>query len=232
MNSTSVTFIAEIGLNHNGNFGLFFELIKQASLAGADFAKFQLGLRSGEGEMNQLGAHELELIDKCCHFHDIQPLFSIFTYDAWELAQRFDYDAYKIASRTVVDDKQLAEDILNAGKRTFVSLGMTDEIAPFGYKDNLEYLWCKSEYPALPWSLTDMPKDFLEMKLSGCSDHSIGIDVSLMAITRGAKVIEKHFTLDKSDTTIRDHALSSTPSEFKQMVQIGRAIRRNLDLGI
>ena len=53
-----------------------------------------------------------------------------------------------------------------------------------------------------------------------------------MAITRGASVIEKHFTLDKSDTTIRDHALSSTPSEFKNLVRLGRLIKKNLNLGV
>ena len=53
-----------------------------------------------------------------------------------------------------------------------------------------------------------------------------------MAISRGAKVIEKHLTLDKSDTTIRDHALSATPDEFLQMVKIGTQIRNNLDIGI
>ena len=53
MNEKNITFIAEIGLNHNGNFGLFFELIKQASFAGADFAKFQLGWRDKEDEINR-----------------------------------------------------------------------------------------------------------------------------------------------------------------------------------
>ena len=38
--------------------------------------------------------------------------------------------------------------------------------------------------------------------------------VSLNSNNRGAKVIEKHFTLDKSDTTIRDHALSLTPQNL------------------
>jgi len=228
----SLTFIAEIGLNHNGNFGLFYELIKQASLSGADYAKFQLGWRSGEGEINQLNQPELELIKKCCQYHGIKPLFSIFTQEAWLLAQKFDFDAYKIASRTLVDDKRLAEEIVNASKLTFVSLGMTDENAPLGLRDNVVYLWCKSEYPALPWSLTKMPKDFSKANLSGYSDHSVGIEVPLMAVMRGATVIEKHFTLDKSDTTIRDHALSATPSEFRQLVEIGRAMKSNLDIGV
>ena len=38
----SIIFIAEIGMNHNGNFGLLHELIKQASLSGANIAKFQI----------------------------------------------------------------------------------------------------------------------------------------------------------------------------------------------
>ena len=48
----------------------------------------------------------------------------------------------------------------------------------------------------------------------GYSDHCLGISNCLLAISRGAKIIEKHFTLDKSDTTIRDHTLSATPDEF------------------
>ena len=57
----------------------------------------------------------------------------------------------------------------------------------------------------------------------GYSDHSIGIETPILAI-RGAKIIEKHFTLDKSSTIIRDHSLSATPEEFRQMVNIGRYI--------
>ena len=49
---------------------------------------------------------------------------------------------------------------------------------------------------------------------------------SLLAIERGAKIIEKHFTLDKSDTTIRDHALSLLPHEFKSLVDIGKGIQK------
>jgi len=158
--SKKLTFIAEIGLNHNGNFGLFFELIKQASIAGADFAKFQLGWRDKKDEINNLGNDEIELIKKCCDFHGIKPLFSIFTNKAYELVKKHNFNAYKIASRTVVDNKKLVKEILDEKKRTFISLGMTDEKAPFGSYDNIEYLWCKSEYPALPWVLKDIPKDF------------------------------------------------------------------------
>ena len=232
MKSQKLIFIAEIGLNHNGNFGLFFELIKQAALAGADYAKFQLGWRGGDGEINQLGDQELELIVKCCEYHNIKPLFSVFTQDAWSVAQKFNFDSYKIASRTVIDNKPLVQEIIDAGKLTFISLGMTAEVSPFGVRENVSYLWCKSEYPAYPWNLTKIPKSFFETNVDGYSDHSVGIEVPLMAIMRGATIIEKHFTLDKSDTTIRDHALSASPLEFRHLVELGHAIKRNIDIGV
>jgi len=51
-------FIAECGLNHNGNLDLLFEMIKQAKWAGATDAKFQLGWRAKPGEMNHIDSSE------------------------------------------------------------------------------------------------------------------------------------------------------------------------------
>ena len=145
-------------------------------------------------------------------------MFSIITEDALELAKKFEFNYFKIASRTVIDKPNLAKEIIGLGKKTFVSLGMWEKSEkPFGFKDNIEYLWCKSNYPLLPWEIKDFPKTFNRSDFVGYSDHSVGIDIPIMAITRGAKVIEKHFTLDKSDTTIRDHALSATPSNSRTL---------------
>jgi len=66
----------------------------------------------------------------------------------------------------------------------------------------------------------------------GYSDHSVGIEIALTAIARGAGIVEKHFTLDKSDTTIRDHSLSATPDEFRLMVNLGRNIHKNNLIGV
>ena len=229
----NVIFIAEIGLNHNGNFGLIFELIKQAAWSGADIAKFQLGWRANKNEMNCLSEDDIKHIFRCCENFSIEPMFSIFTEDALNLAKKFPFNYFKIASRTVVDDIKLSQRIINQDKETFISLGMWDsEGLPFEPAENIKYLWCKSNYPAYPWDLTNLPKDFDDSPYYGLSDHSVGIDIPLMAISRGAKVIEKHLTLDKSDVTIRDHALSATPDEFLQMVKIGTQIRINLDTGV
>jgi len=158
---------------------------------------------------------------------------SLITRDAFELARPRDFRRYKVASRTVKDDIELVRDIIAEGKETIVSLGMWEgDGLPVEASDQIKFLWCKSHYPAAPWDLTEMPKDFTATPYAGYSDHSLGIEVPLMAIARGAKIIEKHFTLDKSDTTIRDHALSATPDEFAEMVRLGRAMERYLSQGV
>ena len=68
-----------------------------------------------------------------------------------------------------------------------------------------------------------MPKNF--DKYFGYSDHVIGLEGCFLAISRGANLIEKHFTLDKTSKVIRDHALSATPDEFKILVDQGRKIK-------
>ena len=103
---------------------------------------------------------------------------------------------------------------------------------PFQKKKNIKYLWCKSTYPNSIDDLKNLPKKFNSKTYDGFSDHAIGIEASLIAISRGASIIEKHFTLDKSNTTIRDHALSSTPNEFLQLVNLGTEISRKINNGI
>lgn len=232
MMRSEVTFIAEIGMNHNGNFGLFFELIKQASLSGADFVKFQLGWRSKPGEINRLESHDVENILKCCDHFDTTPLFSVFDEASFELAEKYEMQTYKIASRTVVENPSLVETIIKTNKRVFISLGMTDNLTPFGISETIDYLWCQPLYPVHPWEAKPFPEGFGKNNLIGFSDHSVGIELALISITKGATVIEKHFTLDKSDVTIRDHALSLSPDEFRQLVTIGREIKKYCDLGL
>jgi sialic acid synthase SpsE len=60
----------------------------------------------------------------------------------------------------------------------------------------------------------------------------VGIEICLIAISIGANIIEKHFTLDKSNTTIRDHTLSATPDEFRNLANIGRDLEKKISAGI
>ena len=90
-----------------------------------------------------------------------------------------------------------------------------------------------SKYPTDNLDLSGkFPKKFSHRGIAGYSDHSIGIEMPLLAISRGALIIEKHFTLDKSDTTIRDHALSATPDEFFTMTSLGRDINKKINMNI
>ena len=96
-------------------------------------------------------------------------------------------------------------------------------------------LKCTSAYPAPTEELNlktikDIAKKFKVHV--GFSDHSIGNIAALTAVALGAKIIEKHFTLDKSSTIIRDHSLSATPEEFRQMVNIGRDIFKKINMGV
>lgn len=226
-------FIAECGLNHNGNLDLTYELIRQASWAGADIVKFQLGWRSEKNEMNHMNSARVESIINFCSYMEVKPLFSIFNEDAYSLIKEFDIDTIKIASRTILDHKDMVNKMIDDGKKLIISLGMWDKPElPITPCEQVEYLWCKSKYPCLPIDLLDLPKNFKGSCYSGYSDHTIGIETPLIAISRGSQIIEKHFTLDKSDTTIRDHVLSATPEEFTTLVRIGKEIHKQIDLGV
>lgn len=227
-------FIAEIGLNYNGNFDLIYEMIKKAKYSGATICKFQLGWRDGPGEINQLDEKKIKQIIIWCESFKIESMFSIISEKAYSLIKKFNVNKIKIASRSLKYDFNLVKKIVNENKKKniYMSLGMWNKTnLPFK-NSNISYLWCVSKYPAYNIDLKKFPKNFIKSKLKGYSDHTIGIDACLIAISRGAKVIEKHFTLDKSNTTIRDHSLSATPDEFRQMVELGTEIEKKVNFGI
>ncbi len=229
----NITFIAEIGMNHNGNFDLCFELIKQAKLSGANIVKFQLGWRDKPGEINCINSKIIKQLISWANYFQIEIMFSIISDQAYNIIKPFKLKRYKIASRTVVDNLPLVKKILKENKDTIISLGMwKKKNLPIPKNRKISYLWCLSKYPCEPKDLKKLPKKFNNSVFDGYSDHSIGIETCLIAISRGAKIIEKHFTLDKSNTTIRDHALSATPEEFKQLVNLGSDISKKIDIGV
>ena len=228
-------FIAEIGMNYNGNLSLSYELIKQAKYSGASIVKFQLGWRDKPGEINQLDEKKIKQLYDWAKYFEIPLMFSIISNEAFELIKKFNPDKIKIASRTIKENPELAKKIIDLEIETYASLGMIEDknILPFEKRKNLNFLWCISKYPTDNKDLANyFPKEFKSNHIIGYSDHSIGIEMCLLAISRGATVIEKHFTLDKSDTTIRDHTLSATPNEFLQMTRIGKDIYNKLKLNI
>jgi N-acetylneuraminate synthase/N,N'-diacetyllegionaminate synthase len=93
-------------------------------------------------------------------------------------------------------------------------------------KDRITILHCNTEYPT-PMKDVNLKAmnsigEILGVQV-GYSDHTLGIEVPIAAVALGAKVIEKHFTLDKSMPG-PDHIASLDPSELKNMIQAIRNI--------
>lgn len=135
---------------------------------------------------------------------------------------------YKVASADLID-LPLHEYIASTKKHSLIAIGMAtyDEIddAVEIYKKNkcsFTLLHCVSNYPCQESSLNLSVLSELSEKYNcevGYSDHSSYPYASFLAIGLGAKVIEKHFTLDKN-LPGPDHKASSTPIEFKEMVDL------------
>jgi sialic acid synthase SpsE len=101
-------------------------------------------------------------------------------------------------------------------------------------KRNIIILHCNTEYPT-PFSDVNLSAmktiaDRFGVEI-GYSDHTRGIEVPIAAVALGAKVIEKHFTLDKNMEG-PDHKASLEPSELKQMVQSIRNIEEAIGSGL
>jgi sialic acid synthase SpsE len=126
---------------------------------------------------------------------------------------------HKIASRSIFDQK-LISTMEKTKKPIIASLGAWKK--PFHPKiKNAQFLYCVSEYPAY---ITKLP----EFKFyDGFSDHTIGCYWAREAIKKGAKIIEKHFTLDK---TLPGHNQkgSAEPYEFKDLVVYARQHERGI----
>ncbi len=225
-------FIAEIGLNHNGDFNSCYKLIKKAKIAGADIVKFQLGWRDKPGEINHINFEKLKKLHDWANEINIEIMFSVFHKEALDLLLKFKPKKIKIASRTVADDLNFVRNVVSLKLKTFISLGMWQGKDLPIKSENISYLYCVSKYPALDDDLTNFPKNFSQNYHAGYSDHTIGIDACLLAISRGANIIEKHFTLDKKNKTIRDHLLSAEPDEFATLVDVGSKLSKKIKKNI
>ncbi len=101
-------------------------------------------------------------------------------------------------------------------------------------KKNLNVLHCHSDYPSKPENLNlksiILLKKELDMNI-GYSDHSLGIEAPVIAVAYGAKIIEKHLTLNKNYSG-PDHKASIEPKEFKRMVKAIRVTEKMLGSNI
>lgn len=214
--------------------GVIREMIRQASLNGADVAKFQLYdgmalLGSDRWNYLQLTEAQTEQIKAWCDQDDVEFMASVFDRERLHWCEKLGVRRHKIASRTVTGDPALCEAILATGKETIVSLGSwAGPGKPFGDSPQIRYLYCKAKYPAFLEDLTDFPASFETAGLAGYSDHTLGTEVALLAIARGAGLIEKHFTLDKTrgSPTEKGHVGSMLPAELNDLRRVGERLAR------
>jgi pseudaminic acid synthase len=135
--------------------------------------------------------------------------------------------AYKIASFEN-NHLPLLKKVARTGKPVIMSTGISTlcdiEIAVRTLRDNgckdLVLLKCTSTYPADPknTNLVTIPHlSELFQCHTGLSDHTMGVGVAVASVALGARVIEKHFTIDRREGGV-DSAFSLEPHEFKQLV--------------
>ncbi len=220
--------IAEIGQNHNGDMQLASRLIGLAKENGADVAKFQLfdAKVLFEAENNpwyeynlktELSFDQAEFLYRECQRYEIEFMASVFDVERVKWLEKLNVKRYKIASRSI-HDKKLIEALTYVKKPLLVSLGWWQEgefpqvisTAP------VYYLYCVSKYPT---PLSDVHLQSVDFsKYAGISDHTLGTTVAKAAFARGAKFVEKHFTLDRN-LFGPDHVCSMTPEELLEIHQ-------------
>lgn len=218
-----IEIIAEIGQNHNGDMALARDLIFAAKASGADVAKFQLydarTLFSKEGNewfayncKTELTRDQVSELWGECERAGIEFMASVFDTERLAWLEDIGVRRYKIASRSV-HDTALIQALSRTGKPLLVSLGMweKDAFPEVSSAGGVGFLYCVSKYPT-PLSDLHLSKADFE-RYAGFSDHTIGIHAAVVALARGAAVLEKHFTLDKQMYG-PDHAGSMTPDEL------------------
>lgn len=228
--------IAEIGINHNGSVHLAHELIKQAKENGADVAKFQFydpakifgptgsypDKKNYEFALTvQFSFEQAALLKKWCDEEEIEFMASVFDLERFHWMEKLQVRRYKIASRAV-ENNELCKAIFKTGKEAFISLGFWQQKKlPYSYK-SARYLYCVPKYPC-EYRDIQLPLQFKNSMYCGFSDHTMGIETALVALARGARIVEKHFTLNKG-LVGPDHICSMTPDELRVLSLYARRI--------
>lgn len=246
-----IIIIAEIGENHLGDMELAKKMIRQAASAGADIVKFQSyfgkDFRDDDPEKEWFGKVELSnqdhfMLKDFCRAKGVEFLSSPFSLErAKFLCRDLGLAAIKIASGMMLKFPVLDYLNLCGAQTVYLSTGLADlsEIASalmhLDKIPNIYLMHCISQYPCKDKevnlsAITTLKKEFVFPV--GYSDHTIGIDACVAAAALGAKVIEKHFTFDKSCPEGTDHVLSADAQDFKEMVRRINKVEEMLGSGI
>lgn len=245
-NSPKVFVIAEIGNNHNGSFDRAIEMIDEAISTGADCVKFQMrdlgsvyrkkSLEKSGDDLSaeytidllkrfELTTEEHQNVADYCRNKGILYLCTPWDEKSIAILEKLQVPAFKVASADLTN-LPLLEALAKTKKPLLLSTGMSTEeeiryVHNFLEKRNVQFafLHCNSTYPA-PFhgiNLNFIQKLKTIHPLVGYSGHERGTSVSIAAVALGAKIIERHFTLDRTMEG-PDHAASLETEDFKNLV--------------
>lgn len=188
----------------------------------------------------ELSNEELKNLKEYCEEIGVMFLATPFDIVSLEYLESINVDAYKVAATDITNIKFLRE-IAERKKPIILSAGMCymEEVeaalnAISEINNQVILLQCSANYPIKDedanLKVIQTFKNRFDMVV-GYSDHSQGIGASPYAVALGAKVIEKHFTLDR-DFDGPDHKASICPEEFKDMVAEIRRVEKYLGNGM
>ena len=236
--------VAEIGNNHEGNFDVACDLVRKAAECGVDAVKFQTFRaehyvsQSNTARYNRLKSFELnfsqfEYLASLTHSLGLLFISTPFDLSSATFLEKI-VDCYKISSGDNTFYPLLAQ-VAKTGKPLILSTGLSDLSQISRAIDFVEKEWdqcnipgqmailhCVSCYPVPPEQINLSAISILLKQFNcivGFSDHVQGIEAAVLAVALGARIIEKHFTLDKFYSDFRDHQLSADPLEMKELVK-------------
>ena len=255
-----VLVIAEVGNNHEGDVGRAREMIHRAAEAGARAVKFQT-FRTEQfvsphepARFDQLSAFELsfgEFEQLACVAEQANIMFLSTPLDLCSAAFLTPLvPAFKIASSDN-DFFPLLDQVARTGKPILLSTGLATMSGVGRAKTFIEDIWaqeghadpaasyvcalhCVTAYPVPPEQANLRAIRTLATGLGctvGYSDHTIGIEAAVLSVALGARIVEKHFTLDKQRSSFRDHQLSADPTDLAELVERVRACEALLGSG-
>ena len=256
-----ITFIAEIGINHNGDMKICKKLIDLAVLTGCDAVKFQKreieevyskefldGFREspwGKSQRDQkkgleFNKKDYQEIDSYCKEKNINWFASAWDLKSQLFLRQFNCKYNKIASAMLVN-LDLLKMVSEEKKHTFISTGLSSmddiEKAVKIFRENncpFELMHCVSTYPMKSSDANLKTIITLKEKFKckvGYSGHETGLTVSLAAAALGATSIERHITLDRAMYG-SDQAASLSPPGLKKLLPEIRRVEEALGDGV
>jgi N-acetylneuraminate synthase len=184
----------------------------------------------------QLTTDEMFAAFDYCKIQGILPLCTPWDTESLSVLEKYGMQAYKVASADLTNYDLLTA-LAKTGKPLICSTGMSAEseiIDAVALLNRLGAMYvllhCNSTYPA---PFKDVHLNYIDRlkEIGNCpvgySGHERGINVAIAAVAKGAKVIEKHFTLDKTMEG-NDHKVSLLPDEFRLMIEGIRQVEQSL----